>query len=495
MTKLLYTKPLNIIFIESSITWNIKQNCTIIQESTFQASSSPSITITTVPSNVPYRRPYKTNAGGRPRGRPPNVKKFNSQYEEYLNQASKSNYSNYLNNTGNPLMNPFCLSPFNDPNMLVAMLTGLGNNVMDPLRMNFVNQEIIRQYQNSISMSGALGGASSSLGSGIGVGNASVNPGLGLSSLAANFPLSGNLFNIPNSSASQSLLHKHTDSATSTSTTSTIPTSATGTTPSTKDRPDISITPVTSSAYKLKASDFYGKSSKPVSLLKNPQQGKPLTKPVQSSSQIRVHPKTDLQSQSVLRAPPPKPLSTPGTSLQHKLLSKKQTSQQFAQAKKPKTHKSMSSCESLFRNITGPGGFRPSPSSGISVSAVVPQSAVQQKVLPPATLQKFTMPRKPVKPRQESSAMAKNRESMNALTQLQQHPHLEVFPHKQQKPSVDFPKNLSPALTIVPQSILAEAHKGGAEIFEIPRKASTSGAKRVEKPPVKDSVEIITLDD
>lgn len=187
-----------------------------------------------------------------------------------------------------------------------------------------------------------------------------------------------------------------------------------------------------------------------------------------------------------------------GTSLQHKLLSKKQPLPSTAlpnPMKKQKSTKFPSQVPSTFQSLLNalPGSSQPFLPSELSVS-MSPVPKGQSSKLP--TFRK----QKPLKPIEVASSLSQsNTEALSMLSQLQHHSGIEIIP-QQKGQTLDFPRNLPnlPAsLSVVPQG-LPESVKATNDVtlFELPRKqANVPSAKRNEKPAPKDSVEIITLDD
>lgn len=102
-------------------------------------------------------------------------------------------------------------------------------------------------------------------------------------------------------------------------------------------------------------------------------------------------------------------------------------------------------------------------------------------------------------PLSSSFPQATSVEALSMLSQLQQHSHLEIIPQQknpQIKANVDFSKNLSSSVSVVPQKKLVseplrQPNSDCMTLYDLPRGKS---AKPVDKS-ANDSVEIITLDD
>lgn len=525
--------------------------------------------VPTSPQAPQPRKPYKTSGTGRPRGRPPNSNKHlqSMQSGGLMNQYnSKSSFSGYLGNTGNqpqPLMNPFFMNPLLDQNMISAMMaTGLGGNMMDPLAtVNYLTQmgnyqDILRQYQNNLSSMGSLAGfsnlttplssssgtlptmstinTSSSMPQSTGMSGMS-----GLNSLANIGSLSSmtvqQLLNLQNSTASTTAAMMYNQSKPTTTTSSS----------NSKEHHSISITPVTTKKSKhIPGADIshMGKSQKPlpsptqVSLLKPSVIQPPKSTPPKqmSAPQIRVSKSlTEPQpahnsslSVSPMKSASPsgmnlpsmshslqssglniKPVSMgmPGTSLQHKLLSKKQgqmlpSKQSIPQqgSKKRSTSKSrISGMSGNYQSLLGMGGtglaapFIPSELSGISVSPVT--QAMSSKIPPKPAFRKSGKSKGMDMSGGHSSGSTSETYSM--LSQLQQHSHLEIIPQKTHK-NIDFAKSIPHSLSAASKG--GEGGRSGGSdsvaVYEVPRKGSSATSKKADKS-LKDNVEIITLDD
>ena len=190
-----------------------------------------------------------------------------------------------------------------------------------------------------------------------------------------------------------------------------------------------------------------------------------------------------------------------GTSLQHKLLSKKQPQLSTTvpnPMKKQRSNKLPPPIASTFQNLlstlsNSSQSFLPSELSGLSVRPI--PKAQNSK---PSSFRK----QKPLKPSMDvpsSLAQSKTAEAFSMLSQLQQHSHLEIIPQqKNQTKTLEFAKNLPSSLSVVPQGMTETVKPTGDSIsvFELPRKTGIApSSKRNEKPAAKDNVEIITLDD
>ncbi|XP_076277405.1 calcineurin-binding protein cabin-1 isoform X2 [Lasioglossum baleicum] len=213
-----------------------------------------------------------------------------------------------------------------------------------------------------------------------------------------------------------------------------------------------------------------------------------------------------------------------GTSLQHKLLSKKNSQRSYTQ---PSTHnpvrktkpstKAMPPLPSNFSDLLNsmPAGsssmtqppYIPSELSGISVSPINPPTGLKGPATKYTNYKKSPVKTKPPTtveisaPVPNSFSQASSVEALSMLSQLKQHSHLEIIPQQkaQIKPSIDYSKNLSSGVSVVPQKLSDPLRPTNVvdciTIYDLPRgKSSNLANKKVEKP-VNDSVEIITLDD
>lgn len=504
------------------------------------------------------------------------------------------------------LMNPYFMNPLIDPNMLSALLTsGLGSNMMDSLSaMNYLNQvgyqDILRHYQTNLS---SLNNFASGLNNtGITMTNISNAPTMNTSVSSANTSTSINnsnnmtvqqLLNLknPTTSASQSAPMYH-QATTKTTTTMSM----------TKDRPNISITPVNTSLLQLSHKTKLSKPSSqteplPVHIPKS-LQITPATKPVLHSStaqvsllkpsviqqvktnsskqmsapqisapqisapqistpQIRVSksltepqpahnsslPHSPLKNSGVSNSatvtcmpqvahttvgasvmkqglPMNLPASRSGTSLQHKLLSKKNLQRPYSQtnmqnpAKKTKTSKaSISALPNSFPNLLN----AIPTSSAISQSPFISSdlSSISMNHIPQSTIKitnmKYVNYKKSVKPKTltavdtssslpTSFSQSSSVEALSMLSQLQQHSHLEIIPQQktQLKSCADYSKNLSSSLPVVPQKIsetLKPPTTDCMSMYDISRGKSANISNKNTDKLTNDSVEIITLDD
>ncbi|XP_043487375.1 calcineurin-binding protein cabin-1-like isoform X1 [Polistes fuscatus] len=566
---------------------------------TSTASATPATTSqtqvnSTSPQASQNRKPYKNlTSTGRPRGRPPNVNKYLQamQQGDNMNQFNPKNiFTNYITTPENhALVNPYFMNPLVDPNMLSAMIASLSSNMMAPLPgINYLNrignyQEYInRQYQRNLSLSNltnSLNSTTATVPSSI----SSIQT-MSTSSSSTTTPSSSinNLTNI-NTLTVQQLLNLTNSTVQNTRSPPTYhqaTTTKTATTMSmTKDRPNISITPVsTALPQKSKPSrpttqtdalpvnipkslqiSQTSKTSHPstaqVSLLKPSiiQQVKTSPPKQMTAPQIRVSKSlTEPQpahNPSLSHAPlkssnpsnsniipqiahasisqslnlkPSLPMNLPtsrsGTSLQHKLLSKKNSQRSYPTytqssiRKQKPSNKSVPIMSSNFSNMVnnmtgnsslGQTSFIPAELSGISVSPVT------QAGIKPSSIKTTNYKRPPTKPKSgimdvpnplsSSFPQATSVEALSMLSQLQQHSHLEIIPQQknpQIKANVDFSKNLSSSVSVVPQKKLVseplrQPNSDCMTLYDLPRGKS---AKPVDKS-ANDSVEIITLDD
>ncbi|XP_017876030.1 calcineurin-binding protein cabin-1-like [Ceratina calcarata] len=560
-----------------------------------QASSSS-------PQFSQIRKPYKTlTSTGRPRGRPPNVNKYLQALQQNSNTMNqfnaKANFANYMGVANNrSLMNPYFMHPLVDPNLLSALLTsGLGGSMMDPLSaMNYLNQmgnyqDIIRQYQNNLSslsslaggLSGTVGGSAPNISNvpTMSTSTSNMNAAPSMSNLGANLNnlTVQQLLSLSSSTASTARtapMYQQT-TATKTSTTASI----------TKDMPNISITPVNTTAappkskpakqsppndslaIQLPKSLQISQASKPhlqppstqISLLKpsvvSHTHAKVASPPKQiSAPQIRVSKSlTEPQpahnpnlSHSPLKNPATNPVTVPqaahaamnpsmgmkqslpmnvpashsGTSLQHKLLSKKNSQRlPYTQSvqnpmRKPKVAKQ--TMPTLpYSNLLNPSmpvnpsmpqpPYVPPELSGISVSPVNPQTGLKgPSTKYPAykkTSSTKTKPTMDVPGSLPSSYSQSNSEAFSMLSHLKQHSHLEIIPQQkaqQMKPTIDYAKTLSSGVSVVPQKMTESLRPSSTEckpVYDLPRAKSSSVVGKKNEKSMHDSVEIITLDD
>lgn len=215
------------------------------------------------------------------------------------------------------------------------------------------------------------------------------------------------------------------------------------------------------------------------------------------------------------------PTSHSGTSLQHKLLSKKNSQRPYSQVnmqnpmRKTKPAKTMPTLSSNFSNLLNamPGNssmaqppFIPPELSGISVSPVNPQTGLKGPSIKYTNYKKSSAKTKPPAAVDTSSSLSSSFpqgssvEALSMLSQLKQHSHLEIIPQQkvQIKPTMEYPKNLSSSVSVVPQKIsdpLRPSNTDCMTIFDLPRGKSSSVSSKKGEKPANDSVEIITLDD
>lgn len=523
------------------------------------APATQSQPVSTSANIFPQRKPYKTAGTGRPRGRPPNINKYlqGLQAGSVLNQlnAKRSGFGNYMPpTTSQPLMNPFFMNPLMDQSMMSAMLAaGLNSNMMDPLAAaNYLSQiggyqDILRQYQNNLSSISNLanyGNLATSLPS---VSNIPPTSLGNMSSMSLAVQQLLNLNSSTPSTTTNSVMMYPQSTAKITPSTST-----------TKDiSHGISITPV-SNVMQHKSKSALSKTMQApqppkaipahlpttqVSLLKPSvlQQTK-ITPPKQiSAPQIRVSKSlTEPQpahsaSLSPLKSTSPSSLVniqqsiqnpglniTPvnmgmaprpsGTSLQHKLQLKKQA-QPITQnpVKKHRPTNKLPKHQGLpqdLQNLLNMSSVTPmsgtsyitNERSGLSVSAV--NQSIAQKISSnkSTSLRKISNKDKPLPidmsaPMMKPLAAVSSAETLNMLSQLQQHSHLEIIPQsKSHKQNVDYPKNPPPSLSVVPTKTMDNLRTASTEGFLESSRKSNSSPKKIDKHP-KDNVEIITLDD
>lgn len=243
---------------------------------------------------------------------------------------------------------------------------------------------------------------------------------------------------------------------------------------------------------------------------------------------------------SSLGMKPPIQLNLPsqgsGTSLQHKLLSKKQHQPPHMAAglvcppKKQKTSKKVSSIASsaaTYQNLLNMSNI--SNSSGMSQPTYLPAelSGISLSQLPPlggSKPSKGSGYRKTSSKSKHSAAdvvggssamsnplfPSRAVEAMSVLSQLQQHSHLEIIPqHKNQTKSggIDFPMNLPSSLSVTQQKVNPVEREpanrmpvsDSMSVYELTRgksiNTSSSNTSKKSEKLKKDGVEIITLDD
>lgn len=216
-----------------------------------------------------------------------------------------------------------------------------------------------------------------------------------------------------------------------------------------------------------------------------------------------------------------------GTSLQHKLLSKKMGQQpqpvqppklqSSPTTKKPKTKVGIpqlpNNLQSLLNTMSSAGGigqtpFIPPELSGISVSAV--GQSVQKPPPPPKhppfrkTSGKSKSASIEMPAMQAPIASSNTAETLSMLSQLQQHSHLEIIPQQKshgKTGQAEYSKNMPVSLSVVPpQKVTDSVRSANAEcmsVYDMPSRAKSSGntSKKQDNKHAKESVEIITLDD
>lgn len=210
------------------------------------------------------------------------------------------------------------------------------------------------------------------------------------------------------------------------------------------------------------------------------------------------------------------PTSHSGTSLQHKLLSKKNSQRSYSQTnvqnlvRKAKPVKTMSALPNNLSNIlsTMPGNssmapYIPPELSGISVSPVNPQAGLKGPSTKYSQYKKSSTKTKPTmdisNSLPNSYSQGNSVEAFSMLSQLKQHSHLEIIP--QQKPqqiksTLEYTKNLSSGVSVVSQKVSESLRPSDCSktMYDLSRgKSSSVSSKKGEK--INDSVEIITLDD
>lgn len=609
----------------------------------------------TSPQTLQNRKPHRNLIStGRPRGRPPNANKYlqhaMQQGGNVMNQfGSKSNFTSFMGASGSnrSMINPYFMNPLVDANMLSAILaSGLSANMMDPLSaMSYLNQvgsyqDILRQYQNNLS---SLNNLASGLNN-PGTITASISNVSTISTSSCNVNTSSNIGNLGNLKGSLDSMTVQQLLSLSNSTASTSrpmyhqATAKTSTTMSiTKDRPNISITPVSQQQQQqqppshhktkpsvkqpslqtdpaatlhpvhipkslqisptkamlhsanatataaaqmslLKPSIIQQVKSSPPKQISAPQirVSKSLTEPQPAHNNLSLshsplknnnggggvvttNPQIAhasmgapiMKQQQTLPVNLPMNVSRSGTSLQHKLLSKKncqrpysnlQTNVQNVHPNVRKTAKTVTAAAaktSTAMPVSMPGNFPsilnaipsgnsttmsqspfiPPDLSGISVSPVVaPQSSSIKSVASvkyhsykkPSAGNKSAKPSSVAMdvpsssvPSSASFPQSSTVETLSMLSQLQQHSHLEIIPQQkpsQLKPSLDYSKNLS-TLSVVPQKVAAETSRPSTiadcmSAYDISRGKSTNiSNKKTQDKLINDSVEIITLDD
>ncbi|XP_066593480.1 calcineurin-binding protein cabin-1-like [Prorops nasuta] len=528
-----------------------------------------------------------TPSTGRPRGRPPNVNKYLHAMQQsgssMLNQLGKPNMPSMFGMSANRnLINPYLPNPLVDPAMVSALLaSGFGGGILGSLSaMGYLSQmgqyqDIYRQYQNNFT-------PLSSLATGMNTGAASVSnitnaptistsaPAIGTSSNTSNL---GNMSNFNNLTVQQLLnISKANQASTSRASASSVPVTNTSIT---KDRPNISITPVgTTGPCKIKSTKPVSQveslpmhipkslqisQSPPKSVLSVPPSQVSVLKSsiVQQSGakqpsskshgmpQIRVaksliepqpahnpsmsHSPLKNTVQSPVNVPqaahninpaltikPTMPINIPptrsGTSLQHKLLSKKnlQRPYQTQNIQRPvkKPSKSITPLPQSNQNLMGlpystlatsnlptsslQPSYMPPDLSGRSVSSISQSDTKGCSVKHP-TYKKSTKAKPVEAPLQSTYPQNNSAEALSMLTQLQQHSHLEIIPQQKAIKQNEFGKNFN-AMTIVPQKMSDSVRPSTSE--SIPISNLSRNKPNTNTPKFgNDSVEIITLDD
>lgn len=597
-----------------------------------------STTLQTLQNRKPHRNLATT---GRPRGRPPNVNKYLQnavqQSGNVMGQfTSKSNFTNYMSASGpnRSMINPYFINPLVDANMLSAILaSGLSGNMMDPLTaMTYLNQvgsyqDILRQYQNNLS-------SLTNLASGLN----KVTPGTTISSISnvstmstssSNINTSSNITNLnnlkspldPMTASVQQLLSLSNSTASTSRPTpmyhqAMAKTSTTSTMSITKDRPNISITPVTTPINQqplqktkqpvkqpssqtepvlpvhipkslqisptkpvlhsstataqvslLKPSIIQQVKNSPPKQMGAPQirVSKSLTEPQpahnpslshsplkNSGSTVTTNPAatishiahTSMNAPSIMKQQPTLPMNLPnvsrsGTSLQHKLLSKKNSQRSYTtqtNVQNQPVRKAKSTVKTAAMTVPMSGNFPnllnampsagsatmsqspfiPPELSGISVSPVSSQPGGGIKSAAAGAAAKYHSYKKSVsKPKQPAtSAMevpsalpasfssGSSVEALSMLSQLQQHSHLEIIPQQKAplKPNLDFAKTLASSMNLgppkIPETMRPSTTADCMPMYDITRGKTTNvSSKKTQDKPLADNVEIITLDD
>lgn len=569
-----------------------------------------------------------------------------------MNQfGSKSNFTSFMNASGpnRSMINPYFMNPLVDANMLSAIFTsGLSGNMMDPLSaMSYLNQvgsyqDILRQYQNNLSSLTNLASGLNNPGTTMTTGISNVST---MSTSSCNVNTSSNIGNLGNLKGSLDSMTVQQLLSLSNSTASTSrpmyhqAAAKTSTTMSmTKDRPNISITPVSqqqqqqqqqhqSSHHKtkpiskqpslqtdsaaalhpvhipkslqisptkpvlhstnvttttaaqmslLKPSIIQQVKSSPPKQISAPQirVSKSLTEPQPahnnsslshsplknnngSNGVVTTNPQvahTSMGAPVIMKPQQTLPVNLPmnasrsGTSLQHKLLSKKncqrpysnlQSSVQNVHSNVRKTAKTAVAAKtSAAMSVLMPGNFPsilnampsgnstaisqspfiPPELSGISVSPVVASQSSSIKTVASVKYHGYKKPsagNKPAKPSPAAMDVPSNSlsssasfsqsstvEALSMLSQLQQHSHLEIIPQQkppQLKPSLDYTKSLS-SLSVVPK-VISETSRPSTTadcmtVYDMPRgKPANVSNKKPQDKLINESVEIITLDD
>lgn len=594
----------------------------------------------TSPQTLQNRKPHRNlTTTGRPRGRPPNVNKYLQhalqQSGNVMNQfSSKSNFTNYMGASGpnRSMINPYFMNPLVDANMLSAILaSGLGSNMMDPLAaMTYFNQvgsyqDILRQYQNNLSSLTNLASGLNNPGTTItSISSAPTMSTTSSSNINTSSNIASNLNNLKGSidpmTASVQQLLSLSNSTVSTSRPTPMYHQAaakTSTTMSlTKDRPSISITPVSTSMNQqthhkpkqpgkqpssqtepvlpvhipkslqisptkpvlhssnttaqvslLKPSIIQQVKSSPPKQMTAPQirVSKSLTEPQPAhnpslshsplkNSTVTTNPTvtmphvahTSMGAPVIIKQQQALPMNLPnvsrsGTSLQHKLLSKKNSQRPYSTQTNVQNHpvrKAKSTAKTAaipvpmsgnFPNLLNaipPTGstamsqspFIPPELSGISVSPVGTQpggikAAAAASVKYHSYKKVISKPKPPVTSAMEvpsslpaSFPPGSSVEALSMLSQLQQHSHLEIIPQQKaplKPPSIDYSKTLSSSVSVVPPKVSETLRPSTTtdcmSMYDISRgktaNVSCVTSKKTQDKLLADNVEIITLDD
>nr|XP_034185241.1 calcineurin-binding protein cabin-1-like isoform X1 [Osmia lignaria]XP_034185242.1 calcineurin-binding protein cabin-1-like isoform X1 [Osmia lignaria]XP_034185243.1 calcineurin-binding protein cabin-1-like isoform X1 [Osmia lignaria] len=475
-----------------------------------------------------------------------------------------------------PLVDPNILSALLSTGLSSSMMDPL--SAMNYLNQMGNYQDIFRQYTNNLSsLSNLTSGLSSAIATAPNISNVST-----MSTSTSNMNAAPNMsLNNLNNLTVQQLLSLSNSTATTVRSSPMYQQAATAITTTTasitKDRPSISITPVNTAPAKSKPSKQSPQSEPlPVQLPKSLQISPP-SKPVLQPPTTQV----SLLKPSILqhvKTSPPKQMSAPqirvsksltepqpahnpslshsplksntgtnpttvpqvahstmgpsmtmkqtlpmnvpssGTSLQHKLLSKKNSQRSYAQASvqnparktKPKTMPALSGNFSNMLNAIPGNSSMPQPPyippelSGISVSAVNPQTGLKGPAAKYSGYKKPSVKTKPTLSTDTASlptaySQGNSAEALSMLSQLKQHSHLEIIPQQKthMKPSMEYTKSLSSGVTVVPQKV-SETLRSNTDcmtIYDLPRVKSSSVTGKKGEKGANDSVEIITLDD
>ncbi|XP_008547464.1 calcineurin-binding protein cabin-1 [Microplitis demolitor] len=251
---------------------------------------------------------------------------------------------------------------------------------------------------------------------------------------------------------------------------------------------------------------------------------KSLTEPQPAhSSSLSVSPLKSASPSGIMNIPPPHqnlgnsglnitpvPMglsSRSGTSLQHKLQLKKQAQQAppnpvKKQRPSSKTAQAVNNISNVLKMPTSAVmmgvPYLSTDLSGISVSPV--NSSSSKSSVKPMSFRKGTSKPKSVEMTAMPASLSQSStaETINMLTQLQQHSHLEIIPQaKTHSKSTDYIKNPPLSLSVVPPKAADNIRSTIADtvtMFDIPRGKTSSSTSKADKH-AKESVEIITLDD